>query len=960
MFKYIRLLLCLVWGNCALAQSISLAGKWQFAMDPNDAGEQQAWYSKDLPDNITLPGSMLTNNKGNEVTISTKWTGSIYDSSWYFNPRLAKYRQPGNVMFPFWLTPNKYYVGAAWYRRQVNIPADWAGQRVVLLLERSHFETTVWVDDQPAGTHTSFVTAHEYDLTKHIKPGTHTITVRVDNRIKKINVGPDSHSLTDHTQGNWNGIVGKMELLAGGSGYVRDVQVWPDVARKTALVKLWLNGSIEQDYNITAGATAFNTTKMHVVKPVTKQVHIKDSAYVEIELPMSAAVQLWDEHSPVLYKLFVKMQAGKGTVSNRTVDFGMRDFKTKGTQFEVNGVPAFLRGTVNNCEFPLTGYAPMDVASWEALFSKAKRCGLNHMRFHSWCPPEAAFEAADKVGFYLQPEGPSWPNHGTSIGDGKPVDKFLYEECDRIVQAYGNHPSFCMLALGNEPAGRNQAKFLGEFCRYWQAKDSRRVYTGASVAMSWPLVPENDYMIKSGARGLSWANGPESQSDYLSAIEKFPMPYVTHEMGQWCVFPDFKEMAQYTGAYRAKNFEMFKQDLADHGMGNMGERFLMASGKLQALCYKFEIEKSLRTKGLGGFQLLGLQDFPGQGTALVGMLNPFWKEKGYISEKDIQQFLNTTVPLVRMPKFVFTNNEQLTGDVELYNYSGAPLKKAVLSWILKDVSGKAFAQGSFPPADYAVGQNLPVGKLDVPLQKANAATKLTLEVQVNGTAFKNSWDCWVYPQSPAVTHDENVLYTDTLDANAEAVLNKGGKVFLMAAGKVVKGKEVVNYFTPVFWNTSWFKMRPPHTTGFVCDPAHAAFADFPTEYHSNIQWWQIVNRAQVMHLEDFPKGFTPVLQPIDTWFMNRKLAMLLEAKVGNGKLFICSADITTNLDKRPAAKQLAYSLKKYVASEKFNPTQTVELQVVRDVFSMPSKETWDAYTKDSPDELKPIKQLKLQ
>jgi hypothetical protein len=338
------------------------------------------------------------------------------------------------------------------------------------------------------------------------------------------------------------------------------------------------------------------------------------------------------------------------------VTFGMREFKAAGRQFTINGRPVFLRGTVNNCEFPLTGYPAMDEEAWTRIFKISKAHGLNHMRFHSWCPPEAAFKAADKIGFYLQPEGPSWANHGTSIGEGKPIDQFIYDETGRMEKAFGNYASYCMLAYGNEPRGK-QVEYLTKFNDYWKKKDTRRLYTGASVGGSWPVIPNNEFMVRAGARGLSWNKMPESLTDYAPLIEKFSVPFVAHEMGQYCVFPDFKEIKKYTGVYRAKNLELFEEDLKDHDMGDEAERFLMASGKLQALAYKNEIEKAMRTPGYSGYQLLSLNDYPGQGTALVGVLNAFWEEKGYITPKEFRRFSNTTVPLLRTAKFVYGNDE---------------------------------------------------------------------------------------------------------------------------------------------------------------------------------------------------------------------------------------------------------------------------------------------------------------
>jgi hypothetical protein len=938
------------------AQSISLAGDWQFQIDRNDVGVQEQWFNKKLADNIKLPGSMLTNGKGDEVTINTQWTGSIYDSSWFFNPRMEKYRQSGNLKFPFWLTPAKYYKGAAWYQKEVTIPANWTKKSIELFLERCHTETMVWVDGKEAGMQNSLVAPHVYELSTALTPGKHTITIRVDNRIKAINVGPDSHSLTDHTQGNWNGIIGKMALQAKPLVKIASVQVYPDVAKKQAIVVVAVKGVLGGRLQLTLAATAFNSKVPHQVPVVKEAFGGVDSVTTwQVTLPMGDQVQLWDEFNPALYKLLVTLQGPNGDKEQKEVTFGMRSFKIAGTGFTINDRPLFLRGTVNNCEFPLTGYPPMDEASWVKLFTTAKAHGLNHMRFHSWCPPEAAFKAADLTGFYLQPEGPGWVNHGTSLGDGRPIDKFMYEETDRMADWYGNYASFCMEAPGgNEPAGRNQVKFLTEMIHYWQAKDKRRVYTGASVGNSWPLVPENEYMVKAGARGLNWVNArPESDSDYHTGIEKFNVPYVVHEMGQWCVFPDFNEINRFSGVYKEKNFELFRELLAEHGMAGQANQFLMASGKLQELCYKNEIEKAFRTKGLAGIQLLGLQDFPGQGTALVGMLNALWQDKPYVTPQQVKRFCNAVVPLTRMPKFVYTNNEKLTAQVELFNYGSKALKNAIINWVIKDSTGKVLAKGAFGKKDYAIGNCLPVGTLEYSLSAIKTPMQLNLDIAVAGTAYGNDWNVWVFPSSvPEVGDKNDVYYSDTLDEKAVSLLQHGGTVFLQAAGKIRKGKEVVNYFTPVFWNTSWFKMRPPHTLGIVCDPSHPAFKNFPATYHSDLQWWDVVNKAQVMHLEDFPNGFKPMLQPIDTWFINRKLALLLEAKVGKGKLLLCSVDLQ-HLDDRPAARQLLYSLKNYVQSKSFNPTATVELAAVQALFTQPSRETWNGYTKDSPDELKP-------
>ena len=800
----------------------------------------------------------------------------------------------------------------------------------------------------------SLVAPHEYDISKAIIPGNHLISIRVDNRIKDINVGPDSHSITDHTQGNWNGIIGEIRIEAEAVVSFRDIQVYPDVKNRKARVQLQLRNN---SANIFSGTLSLDAKSFNgKVTDATKQVNVSftinasDTATVDAELPFGAGMLTWDEFTPNLYKLTTLLQTKDGIKTSKEVAFGMREFIIKGNQFLINGNPVFLRGTVNSCEFPLTGYPTMTEAGWEKIFRKAKAYGLNHMRFHSWCPPEAAFSAADKVGLYLQPEGPSWPNHGPKIGLGQPIDQYLYDETNRMAQQYGNHASFAMLSAGNEPAG-NQVEYLNAFVDYWKKKDTRRVYTGMSVGGSWPVVPHADYQVRGGVRGLAWDKRPESTSNFNDGISKFMVPFIAHEVGQWCAFPNFGEIKDYTGVYRAKNLELFQQDLKDRGMGGQAHDFLMASGKLQVLCYKNEIEKMLRTPGYAGFQLLGLQDFPGQGTALVGVLNAFWEEKGYTNAAEFSQFCNTTVPLVSLPKFVFTNNEVLVAGISLFHSGLVPVNTSI-SWTVKNEAGKIVKEGIFQKKTYNNGNGIPVGEIKFPLADIKQATKLTLDVSVDGTSFHNNWNFWVYPDAISLLSKE-IYYTTTLDEKAKATLKNGGKVFLNAAGKVIKGKEVAMQFLPVFWNTSWFKMRPPHVTGMLIQNTSPAFADFPTDYYSDLQWWEISNRSQVMILEDFPVGFKPLVQPIDTWFINRRLGLIYEAKVGNGKLVVCSADLRPGITDQPAAKQLFYSIQKYMSSSAFNPKDEVSFEVINDVFINPSKESVSMYTKDSPDELKP-------
>lgn len=931
--------------------SVSLSGKWAFQIDREDKGIREEWFNKTLNDRINLPGSMPEKLKGDDVTVRTRWTGSLYDISYYFNPYMEKYRIDGQVKLPFFLTPDKHYVGVAWYQKRVTVPDSWKGERVVLFLERPHIETTVWINRQEVGMQNSLCVPHVYDLTSYVTPGkSYLVTIRVDNRIKEINVGPDSHSITDQTQGNWNGIVGKIELQSTPKVFFEDIQIYPDLAGKKALVRMNVRASSSVNGEITLSAKSFNTDVNHEIAPVYQTVTVrKGDNLFEMELPMGQDFLIWDEFSPALYRLTATLKNGK-QIETKQIQFGMREFTINGKWFYINGRKTMLRGTVENCDFPLTGYAPMDVASWERVFRICRSYGLNHMRFHSYCPPEAAFIAADLVGFYLQPEGPSWPNHGPKLGNGQPIDKYLMDETIALTKAYGNYASYCMLACGNEPSG-HWVNWVSKFVDYWKTADSRRVYTGASVGGSWKWQPHNQYHVKAGARGVTWAKRqPESMSDYRAKIDTVRQPYVSHETGQWCVFPDFNEIRKYTGVNKARNFEIFRDILEDNDMGGQAHDFMMASGKLQAICYKHEIEKTLRTPDYAGFQLLALNDYSGQGTALVGVLNVFFEEKGYINAAEFRRFCSPTVPLARIPKFVYTNDESFHADIEIAHFGATPLREARTIYTVKDEYGKVYAHGTVGSSDIPIGNLFSLGSVDLDLGAIDTPQKLNLEICIENTSAVNDWDFWVYPAHVELAEGD-VYTTDTLDEQAISVLEQGGNVLITAAGKVSYGKEVVQHFTPVFWNTSWFKMRPPHTTGIFLNEYHPLFKEFPTEYHSNLQWWELLNKAQVMQFTDFPDDFQPIVQNIDTWFISRKIGVLFEANVLSGKLMMTSMDITSQLEKRVAARQLHKAILDYMNSDNFRPSTIVPVERVQELFTKVAGNV-KSYTKDSPDELK--------
>ncbi len=947
------------------AQTIDLSGEWRFGMG------DKAKYN----DNVTLPGSMLTNNKGNKVSVNTLWTGSLYDSSFYHNPAMEKYRIEGQMKFPFFLTPSKHYTGNAWYSRTVDVPKDWQNKRILLHLERPHIETTVYINGKKAGHDMSLSVPHEFDVTDFVKPGKkNTIEVKVYNGIENVCVGQDSHSVTDQTQGNWNGIAGRITLEAVPQISIRDCRIFPHLNGEVT-VKLILKGrGMEKisDYENKEIIYEILDANGKVVCSERQMLKQRDVEQKESDKPYMAGTrllipnpQLWDEFTPNLYTARI-------SYNGHTIEetFGIREVSIEGRQFYINGRPTWMRGTVDCCCFPMTGYPPTDEAEWLRIFRQCKAYGINMMRFHSYCPPEAAFSAADKVGIYLQPEGPSWPNHGVKLGNGMTIDKYLLEETKRMVKEYGNHPSFCMLAAGNEPAG-NWVKWVGDFVDYWkQTGDTRRVYCGASVGGGWAFDPKSEFHVKGGAKGLDWNNKmPQSNDIFDKGVTSFlqkgrtpilfdiTSPLLCHEQGQWCAFPDLKETSLYTGAYKAGNLDIFADLLNQNGMASQAEKFLMASGKLQTLAYKYEIERNLRTPEYAGFQLLSLNDYSGQGSAMVGVLNVFWREKGYCTTEEWSQFCSPTVPLARFPKFVFTDNDTIDIPVEMYNAYKEPLYSAKTIYNIISVGGGGTRSGTLSTKTIPVAKNVKLGTINFIPKKLTAPKKYVLELHTTSgdgkrIVARNRWEFWVYPSKVDMPQTDDIYITDTLDAKAVKILAAGGKVLIEAAGKVSLGQDIKQTYLPVFWNTSWFKMRPPHTTGATIDTEHPLFKHFLTDNWGNLNWWELLNKAQVMNLRELPLSYQPPIQPIDTWHVSRKIGMLIEANVGGGRLLMTTMDISNSLDSRVVARQMRKAILTYMQSDDFKPAITLDKQTITNFFTTEAPAV-NMFTKDSPDELKP-------
>ena len=785
---------------------------------------------------------------------------------------------PKDTMETTHLTRLYAYKGAARYSRTINIPKDWKKKPVELFLERTR-PTWVYVDGELVDSCNFISTPQRYLLPKKVKPGKHLLEIVVDNgRGVPDLVYGSSHAYTEDTQTNWNGIIGEIRL---------------EVKSEERGVK--------------------------------KQRSVSE---------------------------------GKAN-SNVLPDFA-KDFHIEGTHFYANGHRIFLRGKHDAAVWPLTGHVEMSVEGWMKYLGTCKEYGINHVRFHSWCPPEAAFVAADSLGIYLQPELPFW---GSFDKKDERLMAFLHQEGENILREYGHHPSFRMMALGNELWGDidKMKEFVDDFRKI--APD--KYYTfGSNYYLGYQGIKKGmDYFTTCRIGGEGWGKynthtrgsfsfadaydggiinhfHPNSTMNFDEACDKAGIPVISHETGQFQTYPDYREIKKYTGVLHPYNFEMFRRRLAAAGMLSQADDFHKASGLWSVKLYKADIEMDLRTRNMAGFQLLDIQDYPGQGSAFVGILDAFMESKGITTPEEWRQWCSPVVPLLEVEKFCFEDGEKIQAKVKVANYGGSSLYGKKLKWKIGD------AEGVMNIFTYDEGL-IDVGVLDEEIS-ADKPTKLNVSLNIEETEARNSYEFWVYPKK--ALEKKGVIIAKDLNEKVVKVLEHGGKVLWMptASSHFVAADDTLSQadnatpytvgglFQTDYWNYRMFKTIcennkkkvSPGTLGILTNPEHPIFKGFPTEMHTNWQWFPVIKESHPLVLDNFAKDYRPIVQVIDNNERNHKLGLVMEWKVGAGKLLVCMSDLE-KAAKYPEGKAFYQSVIDYMRSADFNPSAEITVDELK-------------------------------
>lgn len=968
-------------------QTCDLAGIWRFEIDKEDRGFAEHWEKRRLTQTITLPGCLQAQGYGDAISEDTPWVQSLYDALWYQRGEYA-YAQENGTKVPFLSQPPRHYTGKAWYQKTIFVPEKSDGFVGRLTLENTKWKTTLWIDGKCKGSIVSLCAPHVYE-TGALSAGEHTVTLCIDNGWQ-LPYRPDGHGVSDALGATWNGVAGAITLELFNRVWIERVKVNAQLPQAAIQVHLKNETSHIQNCIVHVQDTVHTDISADAVCVLTQ-----GSQICELTLNYPSDTPLWDEFDQGLQHLIVTLssisnalqgemqssitqlplqskemvsQFPKAVLQTKEVTFGFRRAEVKDGHFVINGRNTYLRGTHFGGDYPLSGIPDCGSAYWDKIMETVKTWGMNFIRCHSYCPPEAAFEAADRAGVYLQIECDMW----NVFAPDAQMNNVLWEETKRILDTFGNHPSFLMLSPSNEPGG-DWLMPLTDWVSKCRAYDSRHLYT---IQSGWPYPMEPDkitgtdyvYFHRSGfgIQPGGTIRGPRgwNDGDYRESLKDISYPVICHELGQWCSYPDFDVIDKFTGYLQPGNFEIFRESARAHNVLGQNKEFVYNSGRQQVRMLKEDLEANLRTPYIYGFELLDLHDYLGQGTALVGILDPFWDSKGYVTPNEWRQFCDETVLLARIESYCIdrAKNATISIPIEVSHFGRAPLQSVRIHWQLEQQPvteytygehGKTLTQivfqspvlcGTLKQRDYALEKNQSAGCIYLNMEdiEPNRVYTLRVSMKVNGRIVENTWPLWIFDSSklnPVSTPDGSKAESDTHEAvfitsdrfHAETLLNEGKRVLFELPYEDTSYDCPPVRFNPSFWNS---QMGPTWARGMgmIIQNAHPAFASFPTTADGGWQWQSLIENARGLRVEKLGCDcITNLVQPIDEWNRNDKMSLLFECQVGTGHLMMTSINLEQDT---PQAAALKKSILSYMKSDAFEPQGQVSWKQLSSLFEM--------------------------
>lgn len=933
--------------SAALRSEISLCGEWSFVLDPEDVGERAGWFDTRPSATIQVPGS---------------WEEQGYGSA------------PASYLMSGW-SKLREYEGTAWYSRQIHIPAEWHGKAITLTLKGVRWLSRVWVDGVYAGEQDSLSVAHQFDLTRLVTPGsTHHLAVRVDNRM--LYPLQESHINSLQTATHWGGITGDAELSAVSQTALQTVRCFPNVAARCF------------DFEVTvSGAVAKCHVEVAVTNPetgvtLTAQKEIA-AGKAQLTVELGAAARLWWDDDPFLYTARFSLSADGSPSDVVERRLGLREISALGNQLLLNGVPVFLRGYVDCCIFPQTGYPTWDVEHYRRQFRIAQNYGFNHVRLHSWTAPEPFWEAADECGMLVQTELPNWTPHYGYAHSQPPeaIHQYLKRELHAIIAALQTHPSWVLFSNGNELIYESDGHpRLLELSEEGKALDPSRLYTDQTGMGQLPAPSRAvDYYIQScnwhPPKKIYDAASANTLEDFSAVTAFADRPMIGHEHGQFTMYVRPVEAEKYLGVVQPSWLESVNATFAAKGMTERVEDYIHASGTHIVRTYKENLERARRTPGLAGIQLLDIRDFPGQGHATTGILDMFWDSKGVVEPDAFRTSNDAAVLLMRAAAPTFWNGGRLSVEIEISNYRRTAITDE-LRWWLRDRATGTEISGQLSAVTAPLGVLTKLGQINIDLPANTTACAWELRVELG--AATNAWHVWSFPYPlarripdttiisrvaalknllPHIEYSDDFTGTgldmynsyrlslshrlaisDRLTMRLLQYVHDGGSLWLMPQRESLFDSVPTRYLPP-FWSYLHFPDNVSSVMGMLIH-SHPALGRFPHDGVSDWHWYGLVNETPAICLESVP-AVEPIVEVVDNFNRAKRLAYAFEVRIGRGRLFVSTFRLTDAATAgRPEGSFLLNEILTYLSSDAFAPATVLSVGQVLGLIRLTNGQTF--------------------
>jgi hypothetical protein len=892
---------------------ISLAGQWNFRLDPGDLGVKERWFDDlgILTDKIEVPGSWQGQGLG----------GDAKDTIWAFGFQTRVFRAT--------------YLGTGWYGKHFPVPAAWKGSRICVNFGGVHPSAEVWLNGVRLGQNGLPFVPFGFDVTDLVRfdaPNWLTVRVHEQNRIL---------GLAYNWQGNWSGLYRSVELTATGGSFIKELRVHPDVDRQALRVKVRIGGVARSGKPLVLRLSAQAIGDSGGPRCCDVLVN---SDVVEHSLDVPSP-RLWSPEKPQLYRVDAVLSNGQATSDALSERVGFVKLATKGTHILINGAPYYMRGSGDFLSNPETGCPDTDRQRWHKKLNALREYGYNYVRCQSYVYTPEYLDAADEVGLLVQSEmgmlggwdgsgrwnTPNWPQPTPEYRDA------LGKQWSLVVTRDANHPSANIYCMSNELGVGTQYPEIA-----WQCyRETKMIKPGAFVIWTdggWNKDLPGDFVNGDLPGTLPTGN--------FFVNTDCPKPVIQHEYRWWSSFPDVRIMHKYSGAVRPYAAEIAQEAAARRGLSHILPAAAANSQRLQFVEAKTKMEMCRRDNprlaGICHFNAMDINPSP------QGIIDEFYERKFADGPAWLQTNGDTVVlSSLGVGDRVMAAGDVLRCDLFVSDYSHPPLRTPSVRWEV--VAGQQTVGNGKISYTHDPYTTCKIGHLSLTMPDISkpAAAMLKVTLREGNRAFTNQWNLWLFPKDaplpssvriygarqhtwlkelrgvPNISRAQliaergNVVLSEQMDNALAEFVRSGGRVILAA------GKGLVRPHPPLFGYVKYFFTPPanyqPYDQGqngtIILD--HPALGDFPHEGFADLQFFRLMEESPPLDLDALGLAKSdPVIRVIHRYPVFHPLAYLMECSVGKGGLVLCAMELNPSW---PESRYLLAQLCTRAENKDFRP-----------------------------------------